>query len=166
MEHKKKNQTLSDKLEATNNHLKSFVEGLKSLLKEVSEQEYELYLEEQVLPAFLDEDVRYGSIWNKMDVVKIVQIDSILEERGESFEQAIHHMNEGAMCWILEHIWAMNEVLKENDPYEKGDEKERDKRFERLERNIKQLQAWVNGDMFERIQNYTYELKKVQEVGA
>lgn len=158
MKHNKKNEPNSNKLESTQNHLNSFIEGLKEVSEELSEGEFEQYLKIDILPGLVEDKTVYGdSIWGKMDVVKTVQIDSILEERGLNMEMAVMKMDVDSVCWILEHLWAIKGVIN-------GPAAIESKYRDSLKEDYIQLQEWIYDDMFERIQGYEHEIKELREV--
>lgn len=140
--------------------MNQFVDDLKGVAELLSESDFEDYLEDQIMPPLLEDETVYGtSIWTKADIVRVVQIESVLQEKSLSMENAMYKMNNEAVCWIFEHIYTMQKVLKKYDPDGKGD-----RYIKRLRRDMDQLQGWINGDMFERIQEYASEINRLRGV--
>lgn len=142
-------------------------EGLKGLEKNHSEGELEKVLKEDVFPPLLNDKTVFGtSIWNKMDVVKTVQIDSILDERSNNLEHSIRLMGADGICWLSEHVMSLNNVMEciedvRRAGFDLDKNGELKHSIEALNAETKELTKWLLEDAFERNQNYEYELKQL-----
>ncbi|MAL17547.1 MAG: hypothetical protein CL670_14845 [Balneola sp.] len=153
------------KLQQVKEDLNSFVEGLKSLSNEMSETEFDNFLEEIIPPILEDKTVFSTSVWNKMEVVKIVVFDSILDERGLNIEDCIRSMSAGAICYVHNLLYTMGEsidLMKTYTPMEPDHKRT----IESLEAKKEELMEFLHNDSFERIQDYTFEIKKLRKLEA
>jgi uncharacterized membrane protein YfbV (UPF0208 family) len=147
--------------------LDNFISELNKVAESCSETEFNDRLIEEVAPALTEEDQLFStSIFKKLEVaVELSQLNS--DNMWRSIESAMTLMSNDAICWFLNHIYTMNktvEILKSaaNGHDVGGPPTFRD-RAERINRDKRELQKWLNNDLHERIQLYKNDIKKLQE---
>lgn len=140
------------------------VEGLKALDSQLSESEIEEVLKEYVLPFLLkDGDLCATSIFNKMEVIKVVDFDSILDEKSNGMQESIRLMNASAICWMVEyhtHITKLLGMIEWKLKYNQ-DSKDLPSTMEFLDKASKELGTWMLEDAYDRNQLYESELTKL-----
>lgn len=147
--------------------LMQMIEGLKVLDSHLSECEIEEILKQHVLPELLKDKALCGtSIFSKMEVIKTVQFDSILDEKSNGMQESISYMNADAICWMSEHYYNLDQLFKVVDNTNRlGDDVSKNEGFiesiKGLKKDANDLCNWLLGDAFERNQSYEYELKQL-----
>ncbi|WP_421774422.1 hypothetical protein [Gracilimonas sp.] len=145
-------------------HLTGLIAELKKSSKKLSESEFDELLKEEVIPGLIEDEEVFGtSIWMKIHLVKTIQMDSILDERGLSIERAIQFMNVDAICWMVELANNITELLEMIERKRKHNLEDEDmpSTMKYLEREAKQLTKWLLYDAYNRNQEYEFELKEL-----
>jgi hypothetical protein len=145
-------------------HLTALITELKKNAKILSESEFDDLLKDEVLPDLIkDEQVFSTSIFSKMQIIKTVQIDSILDERGFGMEESIGLMNANAICWMVEYVNHITDLIKMLEFKRKFNHEDEDmpRTIDYLERESKELTKWLLCDAFNRNQEYEHELKEL-----
>ena len=147
--------------------LTQMVEGLKALDSQISESEIDKVLKEHVMPELIKESTLCDtSIFNKMEVLKVVEFDSIIDEKSNGMEDSIRYMNASAICWLSEHHYHLDKLFQQvkyakmgvDDLTKMDDFKDA---IKGLKEDSRELSRWLIGDAFERNQHYEHELKEL-----
>lgn len=137
--------------------------ALLKLDKEIDESEMEKVLLEEVLPPFVSKAGICGtSIFSKMEVVKEVQIDSIIVHKAGGVNAGLRSMGMEGLLWFMDHIFKGRTITDKLISYRRGySEEVPDRReIENLEADFKRLSTLLLEEFYERGQSYEYELKR------
>lgn len=144
----------------------NFIGELKVLAEAYPESDFDEFLIEEVAPALTEDDQLFStSVFSKLEVAVILS-QSELENKSYSLEGAMHLMNDDAICWLLDHAYTCDKAINVLRSFKKGYEVEpKDLRYayNSLSADNNQLQKWLNEDLYERIQAYRNEIKKLRE---
>ncbi|MFH5884079.1 hypothetical protein ACG2F4_07190 [Halalkalibaculum sp. DA3122] len=146
--------------------LDNFITELKELAEANSETDFNNCLIEEVVPALTENDQLFStSVFSKLEVAVILS-SSELDNKSYSLEGAMHLMNDSAICWLLDHIYTLNKSIESLSLFARGSKVDKSALLDRarqLEADRNELQKWLNGDIYERIQEYRNEIKTLRE---
>jgi len=147
-----------DKIPSLQSATENFINEIKKLKEQSnSESDFDDYLCEHVAPILNDRKEIYDcSVLEKLELTAWIN-KSVLDQTGVSLKGSLFSMNNDGICWLLEHINSINQVLALFEPY--GDKDDKERRIKSLTRHTDELQDWLNGELFERIQNYKSEIE-------
>lgn len=142
--------------------LDNFINQLKQLEATCSESEFDDYLINEVAPKLIKEDQLWGtSVFRKLDIA--VELHKPASEQMiYSIEGAMKKMNNHAICWFLDHIYKVDKAIKILDGKKQVGTRDLESSINGLKRDKEYLQESLNGDLYERIQLFRNDVKKLQ----
>ncbi|MEL7832755.1 hypothetical protein [Fodinibius sp. Rm-B-1B1-1] len=145
--------------------LNNFITELKQLAEAYPESDFDNYLIEEVAPVLKKDDQLFStSVFSKLRIAVILS-RSELENKGYPLKDAMSFMNDDAICWLLDHIYSCNNAINMLSQFKNGykiDPEDYKYAYDGLNSDKKQLQKWLNFDLYDRIQIYRNEIKELQ----